>query len=101
MLNRQRYFTVDEALAQLLQEEDGDFYGGRSEESLDNDGTARGSRLSSAVCSGISGKHSTDLDKNNEEQEHFLDRQVDPKDAAACYLDREPSASSSDDDDGE
>ena len=27
MSNRQRYFTVDEALAQLLQEEDEDFYG--------------------------------------------------------------------------
>ena len=100
MSNRQRCFTVDEALAQLLQEEDEDFYGGRSEESLDDDGTARGSRLSSAVRSGISGEHSSDLDENDKEQEHFLDRQVDPKDAAACYFDREPSASSSDDDDG-
>ena len=42
MSNRQRYFTVDEALAQSLQEEDEDFYGGRSEESLDNNGTATG-----------------------------------------------------------
>ena len=72
MSNRQRYFTVDEALAQLLQEEDEDFYGGRSEESLDDDGTARGSRLSSAVRSGTSGEHSSDLDENDEEQEHFL-----------------------------
>ena len=51
--------------------------------------------------SGILGKHSSDLDENDEEQEQFLDRQVDPKDAAARYLGREPSASSSDDDDGE
>ena len=98
--NRQRYFTVHEELAQLLQEEDEDFYGGRSEESLDNDETPRGSRLSSAVRSGISGKHSSDLDENDEGQEHLLNRQVDPKDAAACDFDQEPSASSSDDNDG-
>ena len=60
MSNRQRYFTVDEALAQLLQEEDEDFNGGRSKESLDDNGTARGSTLSSAVRSGISGEHSSD-----------------------------------------
>ena len=42
MSNRQRYFTVEEALAQLLEEEDEGFYGGRSEESLDNNGTATG-----------------------------------------------------------
>ena len=75
-----------------MQEEDEDFYAGRSEESLDNNGTARGSRLSSAVCLGTSVKHSSDLDENDEEQEHFLNRQVDPKDAVACYLDQEPSA---------
>ena len=78
----------------MLQEENGDSYGGRSEESLDNDGTARGSRLSPAVRWGISGKHSSDLDENEEEQEHFLDhdrkRALDQGNKALHLSDRLP-----------
>ena len=99
MSNRQRYFIIDKALAQLLQKEDEDFYGGMSRELLDSDRSARDSRLSSAVYPEILREHSSNL-KDDDEEEQFLDRQVDPKGTAACYLDREPSASSSDGDDG-
>ena len=85
MSNRRRLFTVDEALAKLLEEEDDDFFGSGSDSEGEHDPAGRRgnwrhpSRASNS--SGDCGDQSS-----GDEETHFLDHEVNVVGAASSYL---------------